>query len=436
MADIYVRSTDGADADSGATWALAKATLTGAAAIDAAGDRIFLSSSHAETTAAAVTFALAGTLAQPTMVLSVNDSAAPPTASSSGASITTTGTSGITFTGTSIYVEGLQFFCGTGAGSPAFSCSTATGRALFKNCFFSLVATGARVNLGAATAAFQEARNCTFRASAAGNLIAFSAAGRGVVSGGGFVAGSATPTGVFSMAASSRGFVESFDMSTLAATVNIVQGSPGTFSSFIIRNSRLPVGWTGSLVSGTVPLGVRIEMHNCDSGDTRYRLQVADHVGTVRSETAIVRSGGATDGETPISWILSTNANASPINNSLASPEIALWNAVIGAPITVAVEVATDGVTLNDSDAWIEVQQMGTDGTSLGTVASGQRADMLATAVAHPTSTETWVSLPGTPVRQRLLVTFTPREAGFLQAVIRLARASTTIYVDPLLTVT
>mgnify|MGYP003394608494 FL=1 len=48
MADRYGRSTDGADGDGGTTWALAKATLAGLAAIDAAGDRIFLSQAHAE----------------------------------------------------------------------------------------------------------------------------------------------------------------------------------------------------------------------------------------------------------------------------------------------------------------------------------------------------------------------------------------------------
>ena len=38
MANIFVRSTDGSDADSGATWALAKAPLTGAAGVAASLD--------------------------------------------------------------------------------------------------------------------------------------------------------------------------------------------------------------------------------------------------------------------------------------------------------------------------------------------------------------------------------------------------------------
>ena len=59
MATIYVRSTDGNNADNGSTWALAKATIAGAAAIDAAGDTVFVSDAHAESTAGAVTLTFA-----------------------------------------------------------------------------------------------------------------------------------------------------------------------------------------------------------------------------------------------------------------------------------------------------------------------------------------------------------------------------------------
>jgi hypothetical protein len=54
MANLYVRSTDGNNSDNGTTWALAKATVAGVAAIDAAGDTIYLSQDHNETTASSV----------------------------------------------------------------------------------------------------------------------------------------------------------------------------------------------------------------------------------------------------------------------------------------------------------------------------------------------------------------------------------------------
>ena len=96
MANIYVRSTDGNNVDNGSTWALAKADLTGAAAIDAAGDRIWVSQVHAESTAAAISFAWAGSAASPIWVCCGNDGASPPTALATTATVTTTGNSSIT----------------------------------------------------------------------------------------------------------------------------------------------------------------------------------------------------------------------------------------------------------------------------------------------------------------------------------------------------
>jgi len=47
MADFLVRSTTGADGNSGqGAWANAKATFAGAAAAMAAGDRLFVSQAH------------------------------------------------------------------------------------------------------------------------------------------------------------------------------------------------------------------------------------------------------------------------------------------------------------------------------------------------------------------------------------------------------
>src|SRR3990167_9027284 len=91
MATLYVRSTDGSDADTGATWALAKASLAGAFAAASAGDTIYVSQVHAETQASAMTLTSPGTAASPVRVLCVNDAAEPPTALATTATVTTTG---------------------------------------------------------------------------------------------------------------------------------------------------------------------------------------------------------------------------------------------------------------------------------------------------------------------------------------------------------
>ena len=66
MATYYVRSTDGNNADTGLTWALAEADLH--TPTWAAGDTVYVSQAHAQSTAAAITIDLNGTLAAPQAV--------------------------------------------------------------------------------------------------------------------------------------------------------------------------------------------------------------------------------------------------------------------------------------------------------------------------------------------------------------------------------
>ena len=78
MANKYVRSTDGLNTDTGATWALAKANLKDMAAASAAGDVIYISQAHAETNAAATTITMPLTVVNPCVVIGANDSSEPP----------------------------------------------------------------------------------------------------------------------------------------------------------------------------------------------------------------------------------------------------------------------------------------------------------------------------------------------------------------------
>lgn len=178
-------------------------------------------------------------------------------------------------------------------------------------------------------------------------------------------------------------------------------------------------------------------MYNCDSGDTNYRIWTEALAGSVVSETTIVRSGGASDGTTSLSWKMVSNANAEYPLLQLESPEIVRWNETTGSSITVTVETITDNVTLTDDECWLEVQYLGTSGFPLGTFISDAKADVLATAANQTTSSETWTTTGlTTPVKQKLSVSFTPQEKGFIHAVVKLARASTTVYVCPKLDVT
>ncbi len=135
---LYVRSTDGNNSDNGTTWSLAKATVAGAAAIDSTTDkRIWVSDNHAESNSSAQTWAFAGTLADPTWVICVDDSTGePPTtggAVATTATCTTTGASGVNITG-DCYIYGVTWEVGTGFVNAAFSMREYGGQIKLEKC--------------------------------------------------------------------------------------------------------------------------------------------------------------------------------------------------------------------------------------------------------------------------------------------------------------
>lgn len=450
MADIYVRSTDGSDADNGSTWALAKATLAGAAAIDAAGDVIYISDNHAESSAAAQSIALAGTNASPVRVICGDDAAEPPTAVSTAGSVTTTSANSITLSGSASFY-GLTFSAGTGLVNANLNLNSYVSASncvqTFIGCSLRVPATGgaAYISIGHPTTVANLVENTTIFENC--TITTGSLSGGGLVvlgtfywNGGSILSGhTASSTGLiraFSSAGrAARAFISGVDLQHMGSSQAIFTANSTTFRG-VIRNCRLPSGWTGSLASGTLTVGDDFRMYNCDSGDTNYRLWFEQFAGSVLSETTIVRTGGASDGTTTLSWKMVSNSNAEYPLLVLSSPEIVRWNETTGSAITVTVEVITDNVTLTDEDAWLEVQYLGTSGVPLGSFVNDAKADVLATAANQATSTETWTTTGlTTPVKQKLAVTFTPQEKGYIHAVVKLAKASTTVYVDPELTV-
>jgi hypothetical protein len=444
MANIYVRSTDGNNADDGSTWALAKATLAGADAIDAAGDTIYVSQAHSESTAGGVTLLFAGTPASPTRLLGASDAAEPPTALSTAPTVATTGANALNING-SLYAYGINFIGGDSTGNGPISLQSANANVTqkYEECSFYLrgANSGSRINIGTgvtANSAVHVLKNGVYRFSQAGQGFALSAS-RVEISGGSIHASStALTTALIRSLSSGRASFHTFngvDLSNMGSAANLLDTAGLTSASRVIfRNCKLPASWSGSLISGAVTVvGARAEMHNCDSADTNYRLWVEDYAGSIKTETTIVKTGGSTDGTTPYSLKMATSANASYPTVPLESIELpARWNSTTGSAVTVTVDVVHDSVTnLKDDEIWLEVQYLGTSGFPLSSFVNDCKADVLATAANQTASSATWTTTGLTnPNKQKLEVTFTPREAGFIQARVFLAKASTTVYVD------
>lgn len=439
MATLYVRSTDGNNADNGTTWALAKATLAGVAAIDAAGDDIYVSQVHAESTAASISPAFAGTHANPVKIICGNDAAEPPTAVTTGATVATTGNAHITING-SVYVRGIAFTAGsTSALAYMLFGGTAADVQTYDNCSFILRGT----NTGALISAGQSYTKVNWRdchvkfADAAQGIAAF---GDFNWDGGSVLSGGTSPTNLVKRSnavAFANVRIANVDLSNCSAGVNIFQAqSAFDFGVNTISNSKLPASWSGALVSGTIVLGQRFSMYNCSSGATNYILSIMDYAGQIRDETTVVRTSGASDGTTPISWRMVSTANAKFIVPLVSDP-IIVWNNTTGSAKTVTVEIVRDSATnLTDAEVWLEVDYYSTSGALQGTKITDAKANILATAADQTTSAAAWTTTGlGSPNTQKLSVSLTPQVKGYYVCRVALAKASSTVYVCPKVTV-
>lgn len=434
---VWTARKPGFSSGTTANWAFAHPHLDYMLPGTAAGDRIFISSTHDESNAAALTHAIPGSFASPTLLLSVNDGAAPPTALAAGARIYSGGGAfGQTITGVA-YIHGVTFEAGTSTDNASLTIGTTSNELTFESCKLRLGgnASGARINLGAAgngPSAAVRFINTTWRfGEGTGQRFALNSV-RFEAAGGGYEAGGAA-TDVLLATPDEAAIVrmDGCDLSGLATAGNLCQGSTNDIADYRFRNCKMPASWSGSL-SPSAPAAprARLSMQACDSGSTVSRFETRSYAGQVLSESVIKRTAGAST-----SWKMVSTANAEFPAIPLHSPEIYFYNTTTGAAVTLTVEVLTDNITLTDQEAWVEVMAANTASSVLGTWTSDASA-ALSTAASQPTSSEAWTTTGiTTPVKQKLSVTFTPQVTGDFVAVVKLARASTTMYVDPAVTV-
>lgn len=438
MTTLYLRSTDGSDSDGGTTWALAKATLGGIAAIDGAGDTIYLSQVHSESTGTAFTYTGAGTLASPQKLLCGNDAAEPPTALATGAVVACTAASGTNALNGSFYAYGItwRYASTLQLGAGATNCFQH-----FDNCTFDCTGVGSSGHFDAAQdndAVHILMSNCNFKFTNAANYIQLGQ--HFEIRGGTVLSGTATPNPLFKMPADrtlTRAVIEGVDFSNFASTLVLCSGAGVPAARVVIRNCKLPASWTGTLTSAAPPLSQRFEMYNCASSNINYALWIEDYAGTIKHETTIVKTSGATDGTTPLAWKMTSTANAKYPSIPLVSGEIVKWNDTTGSALTATIDIIHDSLTnLTESEVWIEVQYQGSSGGPVSTLITDAPAGVLTAATDQTASTATWTTTGLTnPNKQKLSVTFTPQAKGFITAKVMLAKSSKTIYVDPLLQV-
>lgn len=429
-----------------ANWTFAHPFLYMMLSGTAAGDRIFVSNNHNSVEnngASTVVYTFPGTTTSPTYVYCVDDTTTDPalmTLATTAVTTTAVGGVGLQFGGGVAYIYGITFVAGSSTNNHSITVGGVDqAKTYLDNCKLRLGATGtgSRIIFGSTTANTESEailRNTTLRfsnSSQFGTIQQF----RLDVQGGGIESGGVTPSAAF-LSPNSGVYADfvGFDLSQFSSTVNLVANTTQAVGLMWFRYCRLPASWTGNLSAGTSAARLLdVRTISCDSAGDVKQNRKNEVSGNIFTDTVVVRTGGAA-----FAWRMVTNANAEYPPLALSTPEIYFYNSVTGSSRTLTVEVITNNnITLTDKDLWVDVFALNTAGQTQATLVSSIATNPLASATNLPSSSETWDTTGLTnPVKQKVSVTFTPQVAGDFIAIVRLARASTTTYVDPAVVVT
>lgn len=454
MANKFLRS-GATGTNSGTSWANAWTSITSAPAGMAAGDDLFIAHDHSQTSAIN-TLTFPGTRASPNRLLCVNDSAnyasssgATPAAGtlvSSPSALIEGNTSTYTVNG-SLYAYGLIVRCASAGSNTMLANAADTVQAWEKTAFQhrapSYGGGVGRFIIGAAESSALRVRmdwkDCTLEFnSTSTNRVGISVAADWNWRGGSITSLTATAINLFQTKSGEINW-DGIDLSTMPTGTVIADedwaGGPHAGAIVRMRNCRMPSGWAGTLQGGGRKVGNSMVLTALGYSN-KYRVYAADYWGDVIPETTIVRTGGASDGTNALpSWKIVTQGSAAvnfPLGVFYTPPMFSQF--VTTGSKTATVEIANSSLNLKDDEIWIEVMAMGVTGSPQTLLASSRKADLLASGTTLTSSSETWGGSP--TYKQKMSVSFTVNEAGPVTVRVCAARPSTTVYVDPRVTIT
>lgn len=415
-------------------WAAAIARIRSSSAWMAAGDVAFVSDNHSEVGSGAhYSINTNGTNVAPVSFLCVDDSASPPTALATGAVVSSPNSYNLNLNDYAVFY-GITFNAGSGgSGASQLICNAALDPSylIFDNCTLRLNNTSisSQIQFGSSSTASEQqgaslrACNLEFGNTSQSAVLRFPVRWYG-----GSVTGALFPNTLISNPGATAPVgslvARGIDLSGMGSKTLVA----ASYCPSVCRFINCKLGSGAVAYSGTLTLGGGIvELVNCNAGDVNYSLAQHYQQGSVYNDAAIYRTGGASDGTTPVSLRMVSSSGAT-LRNPLRYEHLAFWNETVGN-ITPTVEVVTDGVTLTDAEAWIEVEYLGVSGFPQSAFASDRVANELATPANQTSSSETWTTTGlASPVKQSLGVTVAAAEKGWCRVTVCLAKPSSTMY--------
>ncbi|WP_027167305.1 hypothetical protein [Mesorhizobium sp. WSM3224] len=419
----YVRSSAAGSAN-GTNWANAYTTVLAALTAAAAGDTIYVSEDHSETSATLLKHTSPGTVTAPVKVICVDHAGSVPPVSAdlrTTAVITSSSGSGLAFDSS----DSFTVYDGFAITSAAMFnlCWNPRVFLKFRNCALRLSGSGGNyAQQQSGTKTILENTTLQFGSVSQPMLIDNEFVWRNTPSA---IQGATLPSTLFSTAIGNI-YLDGVDLSALTGILF------GAASNQVMRAEMVDCKINASATIGSTPTRYGyIRYTRVDSGGTNYKHGLIKYEGTQSVETTIVLTGGANDGTTSFSWKIVTTANCSE-HFPFESLPIAIWNDTTGSSVTATVQgIWGGGAVPNNDDIWCDVEYLGASGSPLASFVNDGKADILASNAAQDAGSGTW---GGSTTKFKLNVSFTPQQKGWILLRVKAAKASSTFYIDPKIT--
>jgi hypothetical protein len=427
-------------------WSAPAATLSLACARMVTGgptDIVYVSSDHSETWAS--TFI---SLASTSYVVCVNRAGSVPPVNAD----VTTGAFVGTANGISMqlggradtqYFQGITFSIGSGGATACqiqFGIALSPGNVYLKNCALVVNSTSASSLIEAGgTASRLTLDNTTLQFGQASQYIYVTNCGElRWINTPSAIQGATLPSVLFGNGGQNgRIDVRNVDLSALSGKTLF---NAGGYWNATLTNCKLPASVTIATMTG-FNTAYNLDLVNCDNS-VNYQNAIwrGPNNNSMTTSATVYRTGGATDGTTPVShkYVTTSSATQLSLSYTMEGMPLVIWNTLTGASHTITIELLTDNVILKNSDIWFEVEYLGDASSPLGSRATS--LDIVApntgTASANlNTSAATWTTTGiVTPKPQNVTISFTPQKVGLIRVQPRITKPSTTIYIDPFIT--
>lgn len=363
----------------------------------AAGDTIYLGDDHSEQTGSIsggwISPAPPGTAASPNYIYSIDHTLSLPVSSSGlkvGATIGTINSVTLTIAGGSsasnAYFFGIAFNAGSGSGNSSISVcnSSAATYGRFDSCAFKLAATNAvsAISIGGSGTSRVEFNNTTVQFGATTQAVSITPSGKFVWRNTpSAIAGATIPNPLFEVNSAGVAIIEGVDLSAATGTLVPVGTSGSNYGLYQFIDCKLNASAT---LAGTPvdPAGPFVDFLRCSSAATNYVNRRYLYEGTLLEEITIIRTSGASDGLTGISWKITTTANSKWVLPFESLP-ITIYNGVTSTNRVVTVSGIWNAAAVpNNDDIWIDVAYFGASDSPLASFQNSTKATNLTTATA------------------------------------------------------